>query len=108
MHSLWACDIVSARTRRIKMQLKEYLEKNHYSVNYTAQALGVHPQTVRSIIKGVRHPGYALARSIEAFSEGEVTTDDLLADKLEPPICPCCKRKIYGKQVKLDLSVLKD
>lgn len=61
------------------MMLKEWFEKHKVKQVALAKALGYHQQHISQITRGLRRPSKRLAREIEAFTNGEVTIDDLRA-----------------------------
>ncbi len=79
------------------MLIDEYLKKHKMKMAHLANHVDCHAQTIRAYIKGIRWPGYEMAKRIEIFTEGEVTVDELMASRPPRPRCPCCGRYILQK-----------
>ena len=63
------------------MELDYWLFKNKCSKIKLAKAIGVHPQTVFSVISKKRTPSLFTALSIEKYTSGEVKLFELLNDE---------------------------
>lgn len=76
------------------MELKEYLKKNNIKINDLAEFLNVHRNHLSGIVNKRFVPSLILARQIVKFTKGEVALENLISQKEEGQICPCCKRKL--------------
>lgn len=63
------------------MDLREWLFRNRMSVTDFAKQLGVSRNHINRIVNGYGYPGTALAKLIEQYTQGQVTTKELLKEK---------------------------
>jgi DNA-binding transcriptional regulator YdaS (Cro superfamily) len=59
------------------MKLRDYLHFNHMKASTFAVQLGMHPNHIRGINRGVIKCGIKLAKKIEILTGGQVTVEDL-------------------------------
>jgi len=82
------------------MDLKRYLKENKIKVGDFAEMVDIHRNHLSGIINKRFVPGITLARQIERLTKGNVTVSELIPDKEERNVCPCCKRKLpKGKTI---------
>lgn len=89
------------------MKLKEYLEKEKISMAQLARHLECHVQSVRAYIHCKRVPSYEMAKEIQAFTQGEVSVDEIMESKPIKPKCPCCGRYMWGRTHGFDKNYMK-
>lgn len=77
------------------MNLKEYLDEKRMTYREFAEILGIHLHSLKNIVYGKRNPGLALALKIEIYTDGEVTTEDLMKNIVPSKL----KRKSVRKQI---------
>lgn len=79
------------------MKLRDWLKKQRIPVASFAQVLNVHVNHLYQILGGTRYAGYALAKHIQALTDGEVTIDELVkpTDPIPPLRCPTCGAKLH-------------
>lgn len=61
------------------MNLREYLDEKRITYREFAEKLGIHLQSLKSIVYGVRRPSLEIAVKIEELTNGQVTPKDLIA-----------------------------
>lgn len=83
------------------MKLKEWLQREKIPVTQLARQLEVHSNTLYLILSGKRYPGYHLAKSIEEYTQREVTVDELVRKKETFPKCPHCGRTMWKAREEL-------
>ena len=74
------------------MKLKEWFAREKISIAAAARNLGIHENHLYLVLNGKRFPGYYLAKSIEEFTSGEITLEELIKPKPPTPKCPHCGR----------------
>lgn len=61
------------------MKLRAYLDEKRITYREFAEKLGVHLQSLKSIVYGIRRPSLEIAVRIEELTNGEVAPKDLIA-----------------------------
>lgn len=79
------------------MKLKVYLAEVDMSLKDFAKKLGIHPNSLWMITKGLRNPSIELAENIERLTKGKVSAKEL-REICVVERCPTCGKKMSAKK----------
>lgn len=76
------------------MKFVDYLEREKLTYAEVAAHLYCTKNTIYRIARGIHFPKPSLAKMIEELTNGEVTTEELYADRPRKHYCPECGHKL--------------
>lgn len=82
------------------MKLEEYLKKENMTQSRFARQIGYTSSAIAKVVRGEREPGMSLCKAIEDYTGGEVTIEEMLADRRLRTTCPCCGKRIELEKLK--------